>query len=81
MLSQKSIAVQGAGRWSLVEAVSSEKAILRYFEILEATYRSCIVVTDYNCLPNLEGIRIDKVDSGSRRREAECQKNSSTCAS
>ena len=44
-----------------MEAASTEKAILRYFEILEATYRSCIVVTDYNALPNLEGIRNDEV--------------------
>jgi len=35
--------------WNRVEAASTEKAILRYFEILEATYRSCIMVTDYNC--------------------------------
>jgi hypothetical protein len=45
-----------------------DKVITRYLktsdsEIVEATYRSFLPVTDYNALPNLEGIRnaIDEV--------------------
>jgi ABC-type nitrate/sulfonate/bicarbonate transport system substrate-binding protein len=57
-----------AMRYSATHKDETKKAITRYLktsdsEIVEATYRSFIPVTDYNASPNLEGIRntIDEV--------------------
>jgi hypothetical protein len=55
-------------RYSATHRDETKKTITQYLktsdsEILEATYRSFMPVTDYNASPNLEGIRnaIDEV--------------------
>jgi NitT/TauT family transport system substrate-binding protein len=49
-------------RYSMTHGDETKKTITRYLktsdpEILEATYRSFLQVTNYNAVPNLEGIR------------------------
>ncbi len=61
-------------RYAAAHKDETKKTITKYLktsdaEILEATYRSFMAVTDYNAAPNLEGIR-NAIDEVAQRVQA-----------